>query len=83
MFDYKGFKKEMENRGHEVTKKGKYIKIVPNNNYYGYGKGFMYAEDIISDCEKYLGEYFAKCYAVEHFNTFIYEARFKIEEKDD
>jgi hypothetical protein len=33
MFNYKLFKKEMQERGHEVHKKGDYIVIEPNNNY--------------------------------------------------
>ena len=40
MLDYKEFKKEMENRGHEVHKNGEYVVIVPNNNVNGYGKGY-------------------------------------------
>lgn len=40
MFDYKEFKKEMSKRGHEVHKNGKYLIIIPNNNYEGYNKGF-------------------------------------------
>lgn len=41
MFDYKEFKKEMKNRGHKVHKNGKYLTIIPNNNYEGYNKGFF------------------------------------------
>lgn len=41
MFDYKEFKKEMSKRGHEVHKNGKYLTIIPNNNYEGYDKGFF------------------------------------------
>ena len=41
MFDYKEFKKEMSKRGHEVHKNGKYLIIIPNNNYEGYNKGLQ------------------------------------------
>ena len=45
MFNYKEFKKEMSKRGHEVHKNGKYLTIIPNNNYEGYAKGFIFATD--------------------------------------
>ena len=53
-FNYKVFKKEMENRGHEIHKHGKYITIIPNNNYIEYAKGFLWAEDIIDGFEDFL-----------------------------
>ena len=73
MLDYKKFKKEMENRGHKVHKHGRYITIEPNNNINGYTKGFMYAEEIIEGYTEYL-----KFSSMEHFNTWIYSANFKI-----
>lgn len=73
MFDYKEFKNEMQNRGHEVHKKGDYITINPNNNYIEYAKGFMCAGDIIDGYEDDL-----KFVSWEHFNTHIYWARFKV-----
>ena len=54
MFDYKEFKKEMSKRGHEVHKNGKYLTIIPNNNYEGYSKGFLLATDIIKGFEDML-----------------------------
>ena len=73
MFDYKGFKQEMTKRGHEVHKKGNYITIKPNNNYEGYAKGFIFATDIIKGFEDVL-----KLLNMDHFNTWIYSATFKI-----
>ena len=73
MFDYKGFKKEMTKRGHEVHKKGNYITIKPNNNYKGYAKGFIFATDIIKGFEDVL-----KLLNMDHFNTWIYSAKFKV-----
>lgn len=73
MFDYKEFKKEMENRGHEVHKKGNKIFIKPDNNYNGYSKGFRYGTDIIEGYEDDL-----KFVDMDHYNTTIYEAIFKI-----
>ena len=73
MFNYKEFKKEMENRGHKVSKKGNYITIVPNNNYTEYAKGFLCGTDVIEGYEEYL-----KLLWMDHFNTWIYSVRFKI-----
>ncbi len=73
MFNYKGFKKEMTKRGHEVHKKGNYITIKPNNNYEGYNKGFLFATDIIKGFEDVL-----KLLNMDHFNTWIYSAKFKV-----
>lgn len=73
MFDYKEFKKEMSKRGHEVHKYGDYITIEPNNNYEGYSKGFLFATDIIKGFENVL-----KFLNMDHYNTWIYSARFKI-----
>ena len=71
MFDYKNFKQEMSKRGHEVHKNGKYITIEPNNNYEGYAKGFLFAENIVSGFEKLL-----RLVTMDHYNTWIYSARF-------
>lgn len=73
MFDYKEFKMEMVKRGHEVHKHGNYIIINPNNNYEGYANGFLFAEDIIKGFAKFLG-----FVSMNHFNTWIYSAKFKI-----
>lgn len=73
MFDYKEFKKEMKNRGHKVHKNGKYITIIPNNNYEGYSKGFLFATDVIKGFEDVL-----KLLNIDHYNTWIYTVRFKI-----
>lgn len=73
MFNYKEFKKEMSKRGHEVHKNGKYLTIIPNNNYKGYNKGFLYASDVIKGFEHEL-----RLIYMHHFNTWIYSVRFKI-----
>lgn len=73
MFDYKEFKKEMKNRGHKVHKNGKYLTIIPNNNYEGYNKGFLFATDIVEGFEDVL-----KFITMDHYNTWIYSAKFKI-----
>lgn len=73
MFNYKEFKKEMSKRGHEVHKNGKYLTIIPNNNYEGYNKGFLYASDVIKGFEHEL-----RLIYMHHFNTWIYSVRFKI-----
>lgn len=73
MFDYNEFKKEMEKRGHEVKKNGRYITIKPNNNYIEYAKGFMYFQDIIEGYEDDL-----KFVSGDHYNKIIYSAKFKI-----
>lgn len=73
MFNYKEFKKEMSKRGHEVHKNGKYLTIIPNNNYEGYSKGFLFATDIIKGFEDVL-----KLLNMDHFNTWIYSAKFKV-----
>lgn len=73
MLDYKGFKKEMENRGHEVHKKGEYVVIVPNNNVNGYGKGFLSALEIVSGYEDKL-----ILINMDHFNSYVYSARFML-----
>ena len=73
MFNYKQFKEEMQNRGHEVYKKGEYITIKPNNNYIEYAKGFIHTSEIIDGYEDEL-----KFVSWEHFNTHIYWVRFKI-----
>lgn len=76
MFNYKEFKKEMQARGHEVHKNGDYITIIPNNNYIEYAKGFNCGTDIIEGFDEDL-----KFVNMEHFNTWIYSATFKIKEK--
>lgn len=73
MFDYKEFKKEMSKRGHEVHKNGKYLTITPNNNYEGYSKGFLFTTDIVKGFEDVLN-----FITMDHYNTWIYSARFKI-----
>lgn len=73
MLDYKSFKKEMKNRGHEVHKNGCYITITPNNNCYGYAKGFSLGTDVIKGFEE-----FFKLVWMDHFNTWIYSIRFKL-----
>lgn len=73
MFDYKEFKMEMSKRGHEVHKNGTYITVEPNNNYEGYVKGFMFATDVISGFENFL-----QFIRMDHFNTWIFSAKFKI-----
>ncbi len=72
-FDYKEFKNEMKKRGHEVSKKGDYITIKPDNNYFEYGKGFECAEDVIKGFEDYLNLVW-----MDHYNTWIYSIRFKV-----
>ena len=76
MFDYKEFKNEMSKRGHEVHKNGKYLTIIPNNNYEGYNKGFLYVTNIVKGFEEYLS-----LIKYEHFNTWIYNAKFKIKDE--
>lgn len=76
MFDYKEFKKEMINRGHNVHKKGKYVIIEPNNNYEGYAKGFLYVTNIVKGFEEYLS-----LIKYKHFNTWIYSVKFKIKDE--
>lgn len=73
MLDYKDFKKEMENRGHEVHKKGDYVVIVPNNNVNGYGKGFLSALEIVSGYEDRL-----IFVSMDYFNSYVYSARFML-----
>jgi len=73
LFDYKEFKNEMNNRGHEVHKNGDYITINPNNNYEEYSKGFERGTDVIKGFEEYL-----KLVWMDHYNTWIYSIRFKI-----
>lgn len=73
-FDYEIFKKEMEARGHEVKRNGACITINPNNNYLGYGKGFHSAWDLID--EKYWE--CLKFVKMDHFNTEIYSAKFRL-----
>ena len=73
MFDYKEFKMEMVKRGHEVHKNGSYITIEQNNNYEGYAKGFIFATDVISGFENFL-----QFIRMDHFNTWIFSAKFKI-----
>lgn len=73
MFDYKEFKKEMSKRGHEVHKNGKYLTIIPNNNYEGYSKGFLFVTDVIKGFEDVL-----KFITMNHYNIWIYSAKFKI-----
>lgn len=77
MFNYKEFKKEMSKRGHEVHKNGKYLTIIPNNNYEGYSKGFLFATDIIKGFEDVL-KLLNMDHFRDHFNTWIYSAKFKI-----
>lgn len=72
-FDYKEFKKDMQQRGHEVYKNGQYIKIIPNNNYKGYNKGFLHANEVIEGYECNLA-----FVAMDHFNTWIYYVKYKI-----
>lgn len=74
MFDYKKFKKEMAEKGHTVHKKGLYIPVEPDNNYWGTGKGFRNAWNFIP--EEYW--YNLKFVKMDHFNTYIYYARYKI-----
>lgn len=73
MFNYKEFKKEMSKRGHEVHKNGKYLTIIPDNNYEVYSKGFRFATDIVNGFEDLLN-----FITMDHYNTWIYSARFKI-----
>lgn len=73
MLDYKEFKKEMENRGHEVHKNGEYVVIVPNNNVNGYGKGFLSALEIVSGYEDKL-----ILINMDNFNSYVYSARFML-----
>lgn len=73
MLDYKKFKKEMETRGHEVHKNGNYITIIPNNNYLGYQKGFLFGTEVISGFEEFFNLVW-----MDHFNTWIYSIRFKM-----
>lgn len=73
IFNYKEFKKEMSKRGHEVHKNGKYLTIIPNNSYEGYSKGFLFATDVIKGFE-----YGLKFITMDHYNTWIYSAKFKI-----
>lgn len=73
MLNYKEFKKEMKRRGHNVYKNGNYITVIPDNNYYGYSQGFSNAYEIISGFSELL-----KFVSMDHFNSWIYLARFKI-----
>lgn len=73
MFDYGVFKAEMVERGHDVKKRGKYIDIVPNNNYKGYSEGFAFVEDVIED---FTGD--LTLLKWDHCNQFIYSVTFKI-----
>lgn len=41
MFDYKKFKKDMNEKGHIVHKKELYITVEPDNNYYDVGKASL------------------------------------------
>lgn len=75
MFNYKKFKWDMESRGHEVHKNGSYITIVPDNNYNDYGCGFQRATDIVEGYEDDL-----KLVSMDHYNTTIYSAKFKVVE---
>lgn len=69
MFDYRKFKKEMTERGHEVHKKGKYITIEPNNQY----ETFFTAEQVVDGYEHDL-----RLVAWSHFNTWIFNMKFEI-----
>lgn len=73
MFNYKIFKKEMLKRGHKVNKNGNYITIIPNNNYNGYGQGFLFGTEVVEGFEENL-----KLIMMDHFNSFIYKIKFKI-----
>lgn len=67
--DYKEFKKDMQKRGHDVHKKGRYIDIVPNN----LSQNFRTAEEVIDGWEN--------CLVLVnwvHYNTWIYSMRFRI-----
>lgn len=58
----KEFKRKMKNRGHSVWKHGNYIEIKPDNNIFGYGKGFINAYDIVQGVEDSL-----KFVSMDHF----------------
>lgn len=73
MFDYKEFKEKMKRRGHEVHKHGNIVTIKPNNNYVGYARGFFDSDEIIEEYEEKLS-----FRAWTHFNTWVYEAKYKI-----
>lgn len=73
MFNYKEFKREMKNRGHRVWKHGCYIEIEPDNNLYGYSKGFLNAYNVIQGFEDSL-----KFVSMNNFNSWIYSVKFKI-----
>lgn len=68
VFEYKKFRREMRKKGHEIYKKGKYITIYPNNG----EKGFLNAYSIIKPYDDLELVYF------DHFNTWVYQAKFKI-----
>lgn len=73
MLEYKEFKKEMKSRGHRVWKHGSYIEIEPDNNLYGYGRGFVNAYNVVHGFEDSL-----RFVSMNHFNSWIYWVRFKI-----
>ena len=66
--NYKECKKEMVSRGHRVFKNGKYITIIPNNLI-----EYFFVEDVVKGFEDEL-----KVMSYDHYNTTIYEAKFKI-----
>lgn len=58
---------EVHNDGHHHNSVRQY------NNYEGYSKGFLFATDIIKGFENVL-----KLLNMDHFNTWIYSAKFKV-----
>ena len=69
MFNYRNFKKIMNERGHKVEKKGQYITVCPNNG----NEGFEYFEDVIDGFNDSL-----KMLWCDHYNTHIYSIKLKI-----
>jgi hypothetical protein len=78
--NYTTFKAEMNNRGHEVYKRGSIITIKPNNNYIEYGKGFKNTHEILEDTElaDLLRDGEAKIKEFDHFNTWVYSLKVKL-----
>ena len=72
--NYKKFKEKMLKGGHRVYKNGKYLTILPNNNAIEYAKGFQNVWEIIP----YEYQDFLKFLGMDHYNTWIYSAKFKI-----
>lgn len=72
---YKRLRKELQERGHVVSKRGDIITIEPNNCLYGAGVGFYYFTDIIKGWENDLD-----IIERNHHNTFVYWIKCKFKD---